>query len=198
MSPWSCHRAPVLSGHGVRCSVLEHGTDLGFARALDLLEDSRDFRDFVGELIVACDCAAIRWECPPVTRATLGRGFEFVLVDDPLLDAAPEPAVFAPYFEGLPPDTLVTAVPNLGRTARLVVPRAGADLAAGVHLKAFLLGAPRAQVDQLWRCVVQTVRQDLSNRPLWLSTAGGGVNWLHVRIEGEPKFYVHRPYATGA
>ena len=34
----------------------------------------------------------------------------------------------------------------------------------------------------------------LSEKPLWLSTAGGGVAWLHLRIDSRPKYYSHRPY----
>ena len=29
---------------------------------------------------------------------------------------------------------------------------------------------------------------------LWLSSAGGGVSWLHFRIEDSPKYYVHQEY----
>ena len=33
-----------------------------------------------------------------------------------------------------------------------------------------------------------------SQRPLWLSTNGLGVAWLHARIDARPKYYSHRPY----
>jgi hypothetical protein len=29
----------------------------------------------------------------------------------------------------------------------------------------------------------------LSARPVWLSTAGAGVAWLHVRLDDRPKYY---------
>ena len=32
------------------------------------------------------------------------------------------------------------------------------------------------------------------NHKLWLSSAGGGVSWLHFRIEDSPKYYVHQEY----
>jgi len=34
----------------------------------------------------------------------------------------------------------------------------------------------------------------LSSRPVWLSTAGGGVSWLHVRLDDRPKYYHHAAY----
>jgi hypothetical protein len=31
-------------------------------------------------------------------------------------------------------------------------------------------------------------------KPVWLSTAGAGVSWLHVRLDDRPKYYGYRPY----
>ncbi len=30
----------------------------------------------------------------------------------------------------------------------------------------------------------------------WLNTEGGGVAWLHVRIDQRPKYYHYAPYKT--
>ena len=34
----------------------------------------------------------------------------------------------------------------------------------------------------------------LGTAPVWLSTAGAGVSWLHVRLGDRPKYYGHAPY----
>jgi hypothetical protein len=34
----------------------------------------------------------------------------------------------------------------------------------------------------------------LGAKPVWLSTAGGGVSWLHVRLDDQPKYYGFEPY----
>ena len=34
----------------------------------------------------------------------------------------------------------------------------------------------------------------LGSQPLWLSTAGGGVDWLHMRLDKRPKYYRHLPW----
>ena len=47
----------------------------------------------------------------------------------------------------------------------------------------------------LWRTVGEAVSERITDRPLWLSTAGGGVAWLHVRLDSRPKYYGHTPYA---
>jgi hypothetical protein len=33
-------------------------------------------------------------------------------------------------------------------------------------------------------------------QPIWLSTAGMGVAWLHIRLDERPKYYSHKPYAV--
>jgi hypothetical protein len=38
------------------------------------------------------------------------------------------------------------------------------------------------------------MHQRVSAKPVWLSTAGGGVAWLHVRLDDRPKYYAHAPY----
>lgn len=182
----------------MRYRMCQDETHLAFDEALDLLESSAEFCEFLSRTINESSYAALRWETPPVTRQTVGRQFEFVLVNDLLLVADPEPDVFSSYFRTLPREVLVVAVPNLGQTAKLVVPRECASQATYIHLKAFLGGAPRAQIHEFWRCVAQTTKQELSERRLWVSTAGGGVSWLHVRIEGKPKYYSYRPYANAA
>ncbi len=36
--------------------------------------------------------------------------------------------------------------------------------------------------------------QRIGAMPVWLSTAGAGVSWLHVRLDTRPKYYHHGPY----
>lgn len=196
MAPLAFQREPVMRGRGERVLVFQDRQPLSFAQALDGLADSAAFRNALSQAITDRPAIALRWETPPITSATVTRPFEFVLVDDPLLHGPPEPDVFGPHFDGAPAGETVRAVPNLGRTADLVVPRQLTDPHAYVHLKVFLQRAPAAQLHALWHCVAVTARQRLSDRPLWISTAGGGVSWLHVRLERVPKYYAYRPYTV--
>ena len=85
---------------------------------------------------------------------------------------------------------------NIGGDATLVVPSPrGLDRVYG-HLAAFVRGAPESQVRSLWRVLGQVVATLVSNTPVWVSTAGGGVAWLHVRIDSRPKYYAHAEYRT--
>lgn len=186
---------PVLSGRGRRFRLRLDGAPLNFADALAGLREDAGWRSALTALIASSEFTALRWETPPVTAATLTRDFEFVLIDDPLLDMAAEPEVFGPYFDADATGRSVLAIPNLGRTAMMVVPRGLGPAAHYGHLAAFLRRGPPAQVHALWQCVAETALARLGPAPLWISTAGGGVTWLHVRIEGEPKYYGYRPYA---
>ena len=91
---------------------------------------------------------------------------------------------------------------NLSGDAFLIVPkpipRDKNDSFYG-HLAAFARGAPGPQLDAFWKQVATQYLQELSlnrNKPLWLSTCGTGVAWLHVRLDSRPKYYSHSPFKT--
>jgi len=80
------------------------------------------------------------------------------------------------------------------------------------HLANFVRGAPDAQIAKLWNLVAETLEEQLMgdagagatvdvaaiDRPLWWSTAGSGVAWLHFRLDSRPKYYQYRPYKAFA
>ncbi len=66
------------------------------------------------------------------------------------------------------------------------------------HLGRFLRGAPPVQIDSFWQAVGRAMKQRVSASPVWLSTAGMGVSWLHLRLDSRPKYYRHQPYKTHA
>ena len=198
MKHWSHRCESALSGRATKYTLLCDDEPIGFDRALDLMSRGDSFTTYLTGLLRASPWTAYRWETPPITAARIGRPFEFVLTSDAFLEMTPEPEVFAGYFNAAAPGTQVLAVPNLGGTATMVVPRQIVEPGAYTHLANFARRAPPAQVAALWACVAATAREKLSAKPLWISTAGGGVSWLHVRIEGSPKYYAYRPYAADA
>jgi hypothetical protein len=84
--------------------------------------------------------------------------------------------------------------PNLGRDAIMVVPCPLAASSAYGHLAAFVREAPDSQWHALWRSVGEAMARRVGARPMWLSTAGGGMSWLHVRLDDRPKYYGYEPY----
>jgi len=63
-----------------------------------------------------------------------------------------------------------------------------------VHLASFLRTAPEPQKQEFWQKIGQVVSAKVGKRPLWLSTAGMGVAWLHARLDSRPKYYGYLTY----
>ena len=66
----------------------------------------------------------------------------------------------------------------------------GVDVEAYGHIGNFVRMAPDAQRVAFW-AKVGAVYEALvgQGRPVWLSTEGSGVPWLHVRMDSRPKYY---------
>ena len=101
-----------------------------------------------------------------------------------------------PFREHFRESTGSIAFPSLGKDALLVAPCPVSDSTCYAHLACFLRSAKREEVRQLWKEVAQGLDDRLADAPLWLSTAGLGVSWLHVRLDTRPKYYRHRVYAS--
>lgn len=190
---WHAGTDPVEGGsrYRVSCDVAR----LSFRRLFELLATDIEFADWYMQTLAGFDARGFYWEHPPLTHAALDEEAEFVLLNAPTLARLePEPEPFAEHFEDCPKERIVS-FPNLGGDAWLVVPCPLTGNDAYPHLAAFLRKAPRDQVRALWRVVATTVLDRVSETPLWLSTAGTGVAWLHVRFDDRPKYYRHAPYA---
>lgn len=194
-SDWAATFERLQASRASRRTVAGTSGPLSSGTVLRLLADSAGFRAWFTSMLLQDAPDAFRWETPALSVSTQSRPFECVLIEDPRLQRRAEPQAFAAYFQGRDMDAYALSVPNLGRTSELIVPRGIASSETYVHLASFLRGAPMPQIDALWRCAAETVLRSLSDRPLWLSTAGAGVAWLHVRIDRVPKYYWHRPYA---
>mmetsp|Transcript_20064 Transcript_20064/g.80038 ORF Transcript_20064/g.80038 Transcript_20064/m.80038 type:complete len:315 (-) Transcript_20064:162-1106(-) len=157
---------------------------------------------FSAALVAAAPYAALFWECPPVTRRLAAtQPFECVVFRSAGFRRA-SPRDFAEYFAACDPTARAVTFENLGRDATLVAPcprGTDADHARAYgHLAAFCRHAPTDQQDALWRDVgdalVKVLAQKGDDQPTWLSTAGQGVPWLHVRLDSRPKYYNYDPY----
>ena len=193
---WAADVESLNDGRGRRYVVRKGGAAVGYADVLRRWKDDQGFRSFILALLADAPFAAYRWETPPVTTATVGRPFEFVLLDAPGLERSPDPDAFDDYFRRAAGGATVVTFPNLSGDAVLVVPLPAARPEAYVHLAAFVRSAPEAQRHELFRAIGAVMVTRVSATPVWLSTAGAGVAWLHVRLDDRPKYYGHRPYAA--
>lgn len=185
---WGVTTETLDQGRLLRVGVLRAGTAASYRETISAWADDAALLDAFTALLAEAPYAAFFWETPPVTDATADRAFEFILRDAPALARmTPEPAAFAREIAG----RRAAAFPNLGGDALLVAPGPSGDYP---HLAAFARSAPRNLQHAFWGCVGESVAAHLSARPLWVSTSGLGVAWLHVRLDTRPKYYTHAPY----
>jgi hypothetical protein len=170
-----------------------HDTPLTYSEVLDLWQDDADFRDYYTQLLASSPFTAYRWETPALTQNTMVNPFEFVLINSPwFCSRQTEDKAFEDNFTK--EDQGIVSFANLSGDATLIVPSPGTGDDVYGHLAAFIRQAPSSQVNTLWRVIGTTVKSRIGKTPLWLSTAGGGVAWLHVRLDLNPKYYAYSPY----
>jgi hypothetical protein len=194
---WKSHLHHV-DRQTTRSTLSDDSSALSFRQVIDLWQTSDDFRKFFTAVITQCSFDAFFWETPPVVTRTLDRSFEFVLVESQSLSRLKQdPSPFTSHFLS-PHSEAVITFPNLGGDAILVVPVPLVDQACYTHLARFVRDAPISQVDAFWRSAGQAMKTRVSTAPTWLSTAGMGVSWLHLRLDSYPKYYRYDPYKTAA
>jgi hypothetical protein len=190
---WTARSEQLARGRIRKYAIDLDASPVTYAEVLRRWQDDADFRTWFNGLLADAPFAAFRWETPPLTAATVNRPFEFVLLDSPGLERPPDAAAFEEHFGGAAKPGVV-AFANLGRDAILVVPCPDGEHAAYGHLAAFVRQAPEPQRHTLWAAVGASLRRRLGTKPVWLSTAGAGVAWLHVRLDDRPKYYGYAPY----
>ena len=177
----------LQDGRVRRMALLGDGKVLSFDDVLTGWRSGEDFRRFFIGVLADAPYDAYFWETPPATQASQAAPFEFIFADSPALAAMPaDRNAFSEHFGS---GEAVAGFWNLGRDAYLVTPAH-----AYPHLAAFARAAPMDIQHQFWAAVGDAVSAQLSERPLWLSTSGLGIAWLHVRLDAAPKYYTHQPY----
>ena len=175
------------------------------------------FADWFQALLAQSAFDAYFWEVPPVNIVTfVETPYEHTLVQNRWGFRAADSSDFAQHLEGAcSRNERCAAFPNLGRDSMLVSPcdeggpppiqprahgtlyeRANPHVAAPEsaygHIAAFARNAPQAQAAAFWAKVGSTYESLVAqkgDRPVWLSTEGSGVPWLHVRMDARPKYY---------
>ena len=170
-----------------------NGEPITRQKMLQHWRDDFAVRSLFADTLLEAGGEACFWETPPWTNSVLDKEFECVVSPAPALLRRPaNPKPFAEHFDSSP--ETVHCFPNLGGDAQLIAPAPVAPHDAYPHLVRFLASAPLEQVDRFWQMTAEEMLLRISNIPLWLSTAGLGVAWLHLRIDTRPKYYRHHGY----
>jgi hypothetical protein len=191
---WRIRKTRVASGTE-RWQLLDDAVgELAFSQVFSQWSSSEEFRAFWRASLREVPFESYCWECPPVTSQHSARAFECVFVSSPLLaETLPDAEPFAGYFR---PDCSVVTFESLGKDALLVAPCPGPEGSNFAHLSSFVATASEAQSSALWKGIGAALEGRIGSRPIWLSTAGLGVSWLHVRLDTRPKYYRHTPYKS--
>jgi hypothetical protein len=172
--------------------LFEAGTVLSVKEVIERWKQATAFRLFFNNLLASAPFPAFFWENPPMHTLTLDKPFECVLLkSDSLPSVAADASPFSEYFNS---EKEVVTFSSLRRDAQLIVPCPTGSITCYPHLAAFVREAPAGQRDAFWKTVGETYESRMHEKPTWLSTAGLGVSWLHVRIDLQPKYYRYSPY----
>ena len=172
--------------------ITANGKPVAFRKVIDLWKTSKEFIKFFIGLLKSSSYQGFFWEVKPTASENLDEEFEFVLVNSPILPAlVSDSTPFAPYFVNV---DWVVSMPNLGGDAVLIIPVQKGDASHYSHLANFVRNAPAEQIEIFWNTVGEEFDKAIGVETKWLSTAGLGVSWLHVRIDSRPKYYRYQAY----
>ena len=190
---WRARVNELANGRITWVAIDTESSPLSYTEVLQLWQQSHEFRDYFIQLLSSSPYTAFRWETPPINTDNAVRPFEFVILNSPGLALPPDTRTFATHFNTATPGSVIQ-FKNLGGDAIMIVPRPLSQADDYSHLAAFHRNAPLSQQHELWKLVGAVMQKRLSSKPVWLSTAGGGVAWLHIRLDDRPKYYGYEPY----
>jgi hypothetical protein len=182
--------------------ITKDGTELTWKDALaGLRARSPALRNLLTKTLAQMPFSSFKWECAPLSRKSMDVAtFEFVVHDYPgLATSNADPSDFSEYLREVRGQEVARQFPNIKGDCTLVSPAQAVDNREVYgHIGSFLRQAPEAQHEAQWRQLGEAIHTRLSRtRPsasLWVSTAGGAVPWLHMRVDSAPKYYRFRAY----
>lgn len=189
-----CAETHEVDEKAVKVTLLQDSRRLTNAETIRLLSDPV-FATFFSATLASAPFQYFFWECPALTSSLMTSEYEHVvLAAPPFRDA--DPTDFAEHFLA---GTSAVSFPNLGGDSLLVAPVAEGPSPYPSYgsIASFVRGASSEAQIALWARVGETLSRRLSERePVWLSTEGSAVPWLHVRMDPRPKYYHWGPYRS--
>ena len=172
---------------------------LNFKHFFTLLQQENEFLEKFIQVLQNISFDGYYFECPPVNSNNFDqKHFEFVIVKSETLQFRRENKEdFQDYFTE--DKSAAVTFENLGKDAFLVAPNPWTDSKSEVysHLGSFMRKATDDQLKGFWKAVADNFIAEIkrkSRQNVWLSTAGDGVAWLHIRMDTRPKYYHYLNY----
>lgn len=181
---------------GARCRFTRSGSALSFAEVIECWQSPKDVETYLNG-IKKLGFNQFYWEHPSLTTKTLDAPYECMVIGTTHFNRR---EVDTTSFSGhLHKPEPVVVFDNLGRNARLVVPTLKSDPEHYKHMGAFTSFAPKDQVHCVFNSLGKSVLEEVNKgKPIWLSTAGLGVIWLHIRLDTVPKYYKTKTYKNAS
>lgn len=182
------------SDHYLKFAIYEGENILTNQDFLNKLKGSQFFRNWYSNILTDFRFAAFFWENRPFTSETLDKPYECSIISSTFLaNQSPDRETFSRYFNT---EKCVVCFPNLGNDATLIAPVPEKHEDDFTHLGVFLRKADQKQISAFWKVAANETLKRISNKPVWLSTSGLGVYWLHARVDTVPKYYQTAEYKT--
>ena len=176
--------------------ILVDEEPMTFLQVFNAWQKNKDFVLWYNQLIAGNGLfEAIYWEHPPICNLNINNVYEMTFSDArSLRNVYADRDAFAEHFKA---DKTVVDFDNLRGDAHLVVPCPNSLVKDYTHLCAFTSRATEIEVISFWKRVGECCcNYMMGDEKRWLSTAGNGVYWLHVRLDTRPKYYKSRKYRT--
>jgi len=170
-------------------------TSISYKDAILMLQKDEAFINLVIKILKNCEFKSYFFETPPVQINVYDKiQFEFVLVDAVRLNnIKSDKYAFQQYFTS----DFTVSFENLGKNALLIVP-CPRDMNIINQYAQLATFVREAKIDEVYSLLKLTaLKMDevvKKNKPIWLSTSGLGVYWLHMRIDTFPKYYTYFEY----
>ena len=181
----------VINANIVVYKLSDDGRQLSHRDVYRLWREDPDFVRFYVRLMLDTSCDGFCWETPPVVLENLGDEHEFAVIRSEAHARLRQN--WTPFSEHFRNGNLAVSFLNLGKNGIMIAPQPDRSFDGG-SIASFLKTASDERVIALWQLVGKEMIKRVNNVPIWLSTAGLGVSWLHVRLDSKPKYYRYSTY----
>ncbi|EDM25266.1 hypothetical protein LNTAR_24843 [Lentisphaera araneosa HTCC2155] len=172
--------------------VMNFGKALNYKLFFQKLKSDINFRTIFIEVLQKSNFRSYRFETPVVNSSSNDKPFEFVLVNSPELSNSQDELPFHEHMN-MNKEKVISFL-NLSKTSQLIIPNKVSSQDIHSHIANFVRKGPLNQIHELFKIVGNTVLNSIGSSNIWISTAGGGVDWLHIRIDKSPKYYRYKKY----
>ena len=207
MNPWKSH-AKINTGDKRICAGVvanlggieifkllnQNGQPLSWKGVLRLWEQNPDISLMFSRELAGFRHPAFFWETVPFALDTITKEFEMVLVPScqlALIQA--DSRDFKMHLAECGLTSSIAVFQNLGGDSILVAPcQVEQESSCYAHMASFMRSAPAWQQVEFWKTLAAAIEERLTkvgNAPIWVSTSGLGVHWLHARLDSNPKYY---------